>query len=55
MSNVVDLTVEAPAGTVRLSVEPVETAQLTPAYQQELIQRLANAAQAFFDDEVTTS
>ena len=55
MSNVVEMTVEGPAGTLRLTVEPEESAPLVPAYQQELIQRLSNAAQAFFDDESTTS
>lgn len=51
MSNVVELSVESDAGTLRISVEPTETAPLATDYQQELIQRAANAAQAFFDSE----
>jgi hypothetical protein len=50
MMHTIEVMVETEAGTLRVNVENEYPVTRNP---QELIQRAANAAQAFYDDEET--
>jgi hypothetical protein len=54
MQNIVEITVENSAGDVlRISHEEASPSDGSVEWLQERIQKAANAAQAFFDDEET--